>query len=239
MFSKKLQKELKLIDKEKSTLYKDIDLLQKEISLIEQKIIPIKEELNLKDEQYGKVLKLIASDSKTSSETLQEIYDFCLSCYERENIDDDSVYVDYLSYNLEEELSKNINTPEEILLVIYQNYYEAYSSDASNNAGDTMARQSLLIARNLKSTTEELDQVRIWLDDTYIALAKHSNTSTNVLNILVQYKDMQMYINIVNHINVTPKILDKMSCIYDEVDELILKHPQVYVKTKKKINRKK
>lgn len=229
----KLKKELSLIDKEKRALHKDIYILKQEISLIEQKIIPIKEELNLKDDQYGKVLKLIASDSSTSSEILEEIYDFCKRYYEHENLES---YMEYLLYNLEEELSKNINTPEYILLMIFKN--EAYSSESTNAAENTIARQSLSIAKNKKSTTEELDQVYLWIYDTYKALAQHPNTSIKVLNKLLHHQDIDMYINIVNHLNVTPKILDKISCIYDEVDALILNHPKAYVKTKKKIDKK-
>lgn len=47
-----------------------------------------------------------------------------------------------------------------------------------------------------------------------------------------------MYINIVNHINVNARILGKMSCIFDEVDSLILDHPKVTKHRKKKIQTK-
>jgi hypothetical protein len=214
--------------------------LKKDISLLEEKRDALKAEYGEKIEALkattGEKFKALASNSNTSSEDLEDIYIHNLTFYEE--VDRDDLYIvkiDYLHFELEDELSKNINTPSYILNNIAKS--EVCPESTCNNAHATINKQSLLITRNLKSTTEELNEVLLWSDDTYLALAKHPNTSSSLLDELVQHQDMDMYIDIVNHLNVTPEILDKISCIFDEVDALILKHPKVYVKTMKKINK--
>lgn len=215
--------------------------LKKDISLLEEKRDALKAEYGEKIEALkattGEKFKALASNSDTSSEDLEDIYIHNLSFYEEVDRDDCCIVkIDYLHFELEDELSKNINTPSYILNNIAKS--EACPEYTCKNAHETINKQSLLVASNLKSTSEELNEVLLWSDDTYLVLAKHPNTSSILLNKLIQHQDMEMYINIVNHINVNFEILDKMSCIYDEVDELILKNPKAYAKTKKKIDRK-
>ena len=211
----------------------------KELYLIKDKIYDLEEE-------YRKKVKGIASSCNTSSEDLLDIY----YTHINETYEDNHGYViedRNLKYDLENELSKNINTPNDILFEIA--YCVVYTSDVFNNVLDTITQKSLLIAKNIKSTTEELNDAYFLINEidetldqypntVYMALAQHTNTDSSLLNSLLEYKNLDMYMNILKHKNITPKILDKMSCIYDDVDALILKHSQATVKTKKKINKK-
>lgn len=148
--------------------------LEKKLQTIQNEAKALELALESKKEQYGDVIKHIASHSDTSSTRLANIYDLHQTYYEEVDDEGDMRQVYYLYYGLADELSKNINTPENILFEIAE--CEAYSHYTSNNAEATITKQSLLIAKNLKSTTEELNKVRLWSNDTYIALAKHPNT---------------------------------------------------------------
>mgnify|MGYP007066216092 CR=1 FL=1 len=204
-------------------------IIRKELSLINKKIDALRDE-------YRKKIKAFASDSNTTSADLEEIYVEHLISYTDEDKYGELIDVWYVDHNLEEELSTNINTPEYILDEIHD--CEVYACEITDNVRENIACQNLLIAKNINSTTHELNNVYLWFDEIFIAMAKHPNTSSKKLEEVIEYEDIHLYIDIVNHPHVNAKTLDKMSCVFDEVDSLILEHPMAYAKTKKKINKK-
>jgi len=204
----------------------------------------MKQELRLMDNQ----VKELAVKTGLSCEEIQNIYcDSCPFHYECKDTDGNifPMGIGTGGLNLELSLSMRLDTPRCLLESMAVN--DGFSSEISDEALSTLTVKNVIIARNIKSTTEELNLILFrsekinsmipHLLETYILLSKHPNSSVNILEEVLKHESKDMYINIAKHPNVTSKILDKISCVFDAVDPLILNHPKGYVKTKKSISK--
>ncbi len=110
-------------------LEKELKSTWNELKELNKELYSIQNAVSLKHDQYKKLIKYQASDSNITSKKINEIYCAHITCHAggEEDMEGNSIQIDYLGYDLAEELSKNMNTPKYILEEIVEN--EFYSSD--------------------------------------------------------------------------------------------------------------